>query len=361
MKSTKKRFSEGGTSEDKEAGLKASKGEDVGFFERLRMGNIDDPKSEAYKRFGAGRGASERASKVPVEDRTGTPVTSMSDDSSDRLADADGNKGDYGTPPPRISMGNKEGLPSVRKSVDKPASSRTSTAEKYTPKLGSAGKKGPSFDDLEDIEAYKASKKYGSNGSRGPSAEEFKRNEREKLLKFTPEQQEAGAKFFTPVPGSDKVLTAAQRLALPGSKAEARALLENTGNMFSRAGSKANEYVQKLLGKDQGKVKGSSGEVPRLTGPNKQLTGPERQKQIEFDRASDATSLSRRAAEGMSDAEAKAFRSKQNPRTSEEDWTGGAIGYRKGGMTKKYANGGSVSASRGDGIAQRGKTRGKMC
>jgi hypothetical protein len=79
MKSTKKRFSEGGTSEDKEAGLKASKGEDVGFFERLRMGNIDDPKSEAYKRFGAGRGASERASKVPVEDRVGTPVVSMPD------------------------------------------------------------------------------------------------------------------------------------------------------------------------------------------------------------------------------------------------------------------------------------------
>ncbi len=33
-----------------------------------------------------------------------------------------------------------------------------------------------------------------------------------------------------------------------------------------------------------------------------------------------------------------------------------------GSMTKKYAKGGSVSASsRGDGIAQRGKTRGKMC
>lgn len=38
----------------KEAGLKASKGDDVGFFQRLRMGNIDDPSSEAYKRFGAG-------------------------------------------------------------------------------------------------------------------------------------------------------------------------------------------------------------------------------------------------------------------------------------------------------------------
>ncbi len=72
MKSTKKRFSEGGTSEDKEAGLKASKGEDVGFFERLRMGNIDDPKSEAFKRLGAGRGASERGKNVEVVDR---PVT----------------------------------------------------------------------------------------------------------------------------------------------------------------------------------------------------------------------------------------------------------------------------------------------
>jgi hypothetical protein len=35
-------------------------------------------------------------------------------------------------------------------------------------------------------------------------------------------------------------------------------------------------------------------------------------------------------------------------------------GMKKGGMTKKYAKGGSVS-SRADGIAQRGKTRGKIC
>lgn len=55
-----KRYDEGGEVADKEAGLKASKDEDVGFFKRLRMGNIDDPNSEAYKRFGAGRGRSER-------------------------------------------------------------------------------------------------------------------------------------------------------------------------------------------------------------------------------------------------------------------------------------------------------------
>jgi len=34
--------------------------------------------------------------------------------------------------------------------------------------------------------------------------------------------------------------------------------------------------------------------------------------------------------------------------------------YKKGGKTKKMASGGSAS-SRGDGIAQRGKTRGRMC
>lgn len=59
----------------KQRGLDASNKEpSVGFFERLRMGNIDDKNSEAYKRFGAGRG---RAEMVPVEDRTGTPVSQM--------------------------------------------------------------------------------------------------------------------------------------------------------------------------------------------------------------------------------------------------------------------------------------------
>jgi len=39
-----------------------------------------------------------------------------------------------------------------------------------------------------------------------------------------------------------------------------------------------------------------------------------------------------------------------------------ALGLKKGGDIRGYASGGSVSASRrGDGIAQRGKTRGKMC
>jgi len=65
MKKKVKRYQEGGEAEEKRRGLKASEGEKVGFLERLRMGNIDDPTSEAYKRLGAGRGRS-----MPAPDMT---------------------------------------------------------------------------------------------------------------------------------------------------------------------------------------------------------------------------------------------------------------------------------------------------
>ena len=61
----KRKFQTGGDVEEKKRkGLAASAGEKVGFLERLRMGNIDDPTSEAYRRFGAGRGA------MPAPDTT---------------------------------------------------------------------------------------------------------------------------------------------------------------------------------------------------------------------------------------------------------------------------------------------------
>jgi hypothetical protein len=68
-----KRYQAGGEAEDKKRGLAASNKEgNVGFFERLRMGNIDDPTSEAYKRFGAGRGKAETAkTKASTIDQIG--------------------------------------------------------------------------------------------------------------------------------------------------------------------------------------------------------------------------------------------------------------------------------------------------
>lgn len=80
-----KRYQEGGEAELKARGLESSKGDKVGFFERLRMGNIDDPRSEAYRRFGAGR------AKMDIEAKT--PVPEMSSDYSGRGAKSYGDDG----------------------------------------------------------------------------------------------------------------------------------------------------------------------------------------------------------------------------------------------------------------------------
>lgn len=109
----------------KEAGLTASKGDDVGFFQRLRMGNIDDPSSEAYKRFGAGRGRStpQADPDAPALTRTiataaAAPSTALSDDMYS----------DFG---PRAGRSSSETSTSTRSTATKPASSdKTKTVTK---------------------------------------------------------------------------------------------------------------------------------------------------------------------------------------------------------------------------------------
>lgn len=52
---------------DKAAGLEASNEEpSAGFFARLKAGNIDEPGSEAYEKYGAGRGKALRMASAPV-------------------------------------------------------------------------------------------------------------------------------------------------------------------------------------------------------------------------------------------------------------------------------------------------------
>lgn len=64
-------LADGDTEETYKArGLEASSGENVGFFERMRMGNIDQPGSEAYNRFGAGRGREVEAEITRLANRS---------------------------------------------------------------------------------------------------------------------------------------------------------------------------------------------------------------------------------------------------------------------------------------------------
>ena len=83
MSGGKRKFAEGGMTDDeqeaadKAAGLAESNKEPSGgLWERLKAGNIDAPGSEAYNRYGAGRGKALRAAKVPVEDAVPIKVAS---------------------------------------------------------------------------------------------------------------------------------------------------------------------------------------------------------------------------------------------------------------------------------------------
>ena len=67
-----------GRAGDKAAGLASTKGQDVGFFKRLSMGNIDAPGSEASNSFGAGKGSSDRMAQAADQDSPVRPVQSIS-------------------------------------------------------------------------------------------------------------------------------------------------------------------------------------------------------------------------------------------------------------------------------------------
>jgi hypothetical protein len=124
MKKTK-RYEGGGEIEEsaaKQRGLDISnKEKPVGFFERLRAGNIDDPSSEAYKRFGAGRG---RADRIPVEDRV---PTSVSQDAS--KVEMDEMEAANARPPIPVTAGPRADMkPSASKPIVTTASKPISTA-----------------------------------------------------------------------------------------------------------------------------------------------------------------------------------------------------------------------------------------
>ena len=93
-----------------------------------------------------------------------------------------------------------------------------------------------------------------------------------------------------------------------------------------------------------------------VTNPMAWMAGPKGMKKMQA--AEDAERKARRAIEGRRDPRLAV-------KGEESDFTGGAIGYKKGGSVKakpkKMASGGMSSASkRADGIATKGKTKCKM-
>ena len=150
-----KRYEEGGDVEEskaKQRGLDISnKEEPMGFLQRLRMGNIDDPSSEAYKRFGAGRGRSEAPAKqeepapapapMPVARPSMKPNPIIAAGESQGMRQPSGDASvaeDYSGPRTKPIVTASESKPSVSKpSVSKPAASKP--AKSLEPKVTDTG------------------------------------------------------------------------------------------------------------------------------------------------------------------------------------------------------------------------------
>jgi hypothetical protein len=114
-----------------------------------------------------------------------------------------------------------------------------------------------------------------------------------------------------------------------------------------RLAGKSTDVVAKEVGAG---AKAAERATPKVSGPQKKLAGPK-------DEADNVKEAARKLSDRDKMDQGRASRDLVVDRPS---WARGPSAMKRGGAVKKYASGGSVS-SRADGIAQRGKTRGRMC
>jgi len=296
-----KRFAEGGMTDeeqeaaDKVAGLAASNKEpSSGFFKRLMAGNIDEKGSEAYNRYGAGRGAADRAARVPVEDAVPVKVNRMPEMGEDERPAATG-----------MGAATKLMPPSAKPKARAPAPTPVAR-----PKPTVAAKPAPAEDELAEYTASRKSAGAGRGAVGGASAgeaEKYQKAQAEKKM-FTPPSKEdidkgmeAAAMILGPGAGLKALQALAKKLAARGSSGA------TTGTMVStRLGGDA---VGKLRSRSSAPYLKELGNSPRKIG-----------------------------------ADAK------------------QIGMKSGGKVKRNVSSKKASTvfKRGDGIATKGKTRGKM-
>lgn len=369
-----KRFQEGGMS-DKERGLEASKDDKVGFFERLRMGNIDQEGSEAYNRFGAGRAkadrdmASEAAAMKAVDDSRAAPAApnrtklyekglpSHDSGAAEVLANFEsatenslnkrelGRKNDGGKYDTILPSDAGSSLGRISSVKSAPGKSSTKTAPAKAPAMQEqthTRRGGATAEDrASSPRVAPASNPNYSNEGRGKEMSKKQQLEREiDSIKPTEEQTQKGLENAM-LPGAGlKTLSAAAKKLAAGKP------------------SKLKTYDQ-----------------PALPGPaQKALPSPT--KRLTYDKAGAiakrrADRASKRRDE-MLDENAKNYG--LDPKAPGYEAASSAVRkemggkdftFKKGGKVKpkKMSSGGSTSpaSKRADGIATRGKTRCKIC
>jgi hypothetical protein len=337
-----KRFESGGVY-DKDRGLEASKEDKVGFFERMRMGNIDEEGSEAYNRFGAGRAKADRdaaseasATRAVDEARTRAPAAaafsampqSSQDDSGAFYEAGSGEVND--TKPDRPKPASK---PRVNVQAGKPSAPVSGNPRDREAPMG----RGTRPQDPRDLEA---------KNSRGIKGEGPPRTTTGRTA-ATPGDIPGGAGDYTPVAGKkvEKMSDAERNL---------QNILMASGAAGGAAG--AIYKVKKLL---DARKAAQAGAKKRANLKRDVEEG------IERNLADELQNYSSSAAE-----KAVAARQRADKTLNPNAWMSGPKGmaddFKRGGKVKppvkKMASGGMVSSAskRADGIATKGKTRCKM-
>jgi hypothetical protein len=398
-----RRFQEGGETADKMAGLAASsKDAPMGFFERLRMGNIDQEGSQAYNRLGAGRAkmdrdaASEAAANRMVDDMNAKRSAKGLASFNQTMESVDAEAGDSARMAEMMQRGETAGK--VLDGADR--------YRDYTPIAKPAA--------AAEVAAIVAKKKPATASSSANATDELRKYSRRAAVDArakTPAPAPAAVPAAAPAAASrnDASATTTQSASAPNeSKFDASDALGaglavasvipivRGGRTLYQAGKKmyqtykaAKDAIKNRPKLDRPGTVSGEGFVMRdvkdpsavAKAPQKALPAPRKGNVTDVEpKNMDSQSLRAAARRGDDDARAERHRRGLIERGIVKDTADKNLRERgnkylfaddgtllkRGGEVKKMAHGGSVKSSvsaaskRGDGIALRGKTRGKM-
>lgn len=350
-----KRFQEGGMS-DKDRGLEASKDEKVGFFERLRMGNIDDEGSEAYRRFGAGRGRNSfenTPAKEPAQYRS-DPYGDMTQAERDARPSSEeiqakkrGVEQGKLQPSGDASVAEMYQGPRTSPVVASSSASSKPVPTKSAPAKAAAAKPA---DSKPAATSVSASNPNYSNEGRGRAAPPSNLNySNEGRGREMTKKQQLEREIDSIKPTAEQTQKGLESASLPG--AGLKALSAAAKKLAAKKATKLKDYNQ-----------------PALPAPTKQL-GFDKRSAFEKKRAERAAKrrdemLDENAKNYGLDPKAPGYEAASS--AVRKELGGKDFAFKKGGkvkpMAKKMASGGSTSpaSKRADGIATRGKTRCKI-
>jgi hypothetical protein len=312
---------------DKAAGLAASKGEDVGL-KRLFMGNIDKPDSEAGQQFGAGRARLDRMPAAP--DRSKTM----------------GNRNMEGFDVPKPSP-----VPVVSPKINVDDRRR---AQDYANDVG-----GPTAD-REKAQTY--ADEFGPNVK--PVVKPVvKPTVRPNISASDKPMPPVGPMGSTKRVAPGEIPGQASDVKAPASTGQDTSGPSNLGRIASAVGAGAGVLGTAAALRTAGHADRYAKTAAKTAKTFKDAT--------DANNAKKAAIATKRAAKAKAEAAAKTGGPKEkNPFSAAKDKAPRGRSsfksaddlepeFKHGGKAKAYASGGSVS-SRGDGCAQRGKTKGMM-